>query len=116
LRLAERTKDAAMTVTALRQIEVALETLRTGGHAQFSAGRGCRRSRQSSGDTLIFVSNSVDDPASWEWEDDFRCYRWSKDVLSCFSSGGDIRKYLALHPVKIRAGGSFTSIDGKEAA
>jgi len=31
-------------------------------------------------------------------------------------SGGDIRKYLALHPVKIHSGGSFTIIDSKKAA
>jgi hypothetical protein len=63
--------------------------------------------------TDIRTEQWIDNPPSWEWDDDFRCYRWSKDVLSCFSSGGDIRKYLALHPVKMHSGGSFTIIDGK---
>jgi len=37
MQLAERTKDAAMSETALQQIEVALETMRAAGLASFAA-------------------------------------------------------------------------------
>jgi hypothetical protein len=63
--------------------------------------------------TDIQTEQWIENPPGWEGDDDFRCYRWAKDILACFSTGGDIRKYLALHPVKIHVGESFILIDGK---
>jgi hypothetical protein len=37
IRLAQRTKDAAMAETACQQIEAALETMRSAGHVPFAA-------------------------------------------------------------------------------